>query len=188
MLKNHTAGQIVTVLVFLITTTNTHATLFNANYTLVTGDVITFMLDGSVEADLDTVVVNSILMTPEFNGTTPPLGLISGFQSTTDATNAVPLSGPIVAPALLSISGSSMDFVYFNDGVSLTDGFLFTTDFAPPVFTAGISYGNTFENFDTAAWTLTEKQPSQAPAPGTIALMGLGLMGLLGFGRRQHRR
>lgn len=44
-------------------------------------------------------------------------------------------------------------------------------------------------NFNFFAWTVHSGDVgAQVPEPGTLALMGLGLMGLLGFGRQQRRR
>ncbi|HNG34964.1 MAG: PEP-CTERM sorting domain-containing protein [Nitrosomonas sp.] len=44
-------------------------------------------------------------------------------------------------------------------------------------------------NFNFFAWAVHSGDVgAQVPEPGTLALMGLGLMGLLGFGRQQRRR
>lgn len=47
-----------------------------------------------------------------------------------------------------------------------------------------------FKDEDLLAWAVHSGDvgASPVPEPGTIALMGLGLVGLLGFGRRQRRR
>ncbi len=162
-----------------------HATLFNAAYVLDSADSISFMLDGSIDIDGDTVVVNSLLMTPEFNGTAPSLGAISGFLSLTDDLDGLAPGDPVVNPALLSFSGDGMDFAFFND-FSADDFFLFDTAlvfFGVPGFQAGVSYGDTEgELFVSARWSLVPK----VPEPASILLFGLGLAALA-FMRQRKR-
>ena len=161
-----------------------HATLFNAAYELEGGDVVSFMLDGSIDIDGDTVVVNSLLMTPEFNGTAPSLGAISGFLSITDVLDLLAPGDPVVNPALLSFSGDGMDFAFFNDFND--DGFFLDTAgvfFGVPGFLAGVSYGDTEgELFVSARWSLVPK----VPEPASILLFGLGLAALA-FMRQRKR-
>ena len=162
-----------------------HATLFNAAYVLDSGDTVSFMLDGSIDIDGDTVVVNSLLMTPEFNGTAPSLGAISGFLSLSDVSGGSAPGDPVVNPALLSFSGDGMDFIFFND-FSADDLFLFDTVlvFLPfPGYAAGASYGDTdAELFVSARWSLVPK----VPEPASILLFGLGLAALA-FMRQRKR-
>ena len=151
-----------------------HATLFNAAYELVGGDVVSFMLDGSIDIDGDTVVVNSLLMTPEFNGTAPSLGAISGFLSVTDVLAGLVPGDQVAQPALLSFSGETLDFIFLNlfvgeglDGFALSNP---TDEIDTDFYSAGISYGATQEEFVSARWSLSLK----VPEPATILLFGLG--------------
>jgi len=61
-----------------------HALLYNASYMLIGGDVVEMTFDGTLQGDLDTIVVNFLAGTPTFNGVAPALGAVSGFLSVTD--------------------------------------------------------------------------------------------------------
>lgn len=69
------------------------------------------------------------------------------------------------------------------------------TEYAPNSNNAwnfNFNNGNRFVdgmNFNFFAWAVHSGDVgAQVPEPVTLALMGLGLMGLLGFGRQQRRR
>ncbi|PTN11840.1 DUF1566 domain-containing protein [Nitrosomonas aestuarii] len=70
------------------------------------------------------------------------------------------------------------------------------TEFAPSpgnalFFHVSVGYqGATNKDFNLSAWAVHSGDVGAAsvPEPGTIALMGLGLAGLLGFGRHQRQR
>ncbi len=91
-----------------------HALLYNASYMLIGGDVVEMTFDGTLQGDLDTIVVNFLAGTPTFNGVAPALGAVSGFLSVTDVFVSGLIPGdPVVVPATVSISGVTLDFFYF---------------------------------------------------------------------------
>ncbi len=107
--------------------------VYNATYTNLSGGVIEFTLDGDLQPDGDTVLVNSLLTNPTYNGVDPMIPMAS-FDS---ASNRFFGSG---VPATLSLSGTTIDFIWSDPVVS--DGFLIDTtgQIAPdPVFAAGNS-------------------------------------------------
>ncbi len=53
---------------------------------------------------------------------------------------------------------------------------------------SGGGQGTGIKNNNFYAWAVHSGDVGAVPVPGTIALMGLGLAGLLGFGRDQRRR
>ena len=80
------------------------------------GDVVEMTFDGTLQGDLDTIVVNFLAGTPTFNGVAPALGAVSGFLSVSDVIDSGLIPGdPVVVPATVSISGGALDFVYYND-------------------------------------------------------------------------
>jgi hypothetical protein len=159
-----------------------HAVLLNASYTLDTGDTLTFVLDGTFEANQDTVIVNSLLGTPELNGVAPGLGTVSGLLSMTDAMSGKSLGDPSDVLPRLSVSGANMDLVFYSDYPS--DGFYYCTAGAPcngggSVYGASLTYGGS-ETFVADRWSLTRS----VPEPGTLSLLAAGLFGLTLRGRR----
>ncbi|MEM7504840.1 MAG: PEP-CTERM sorting domain-containing protein [Pseudomonadota bacterium] len=169
----------------LVLSAPANASLFNASYTTETGGMVTFMFDGTVEADMDTVIVNSLLMPPTFNGVAPAAGAVSGFLSFTDANNGAAVGDPVVFPAVVSFSGTSMDFVYYND--SPNDAFVLADAFVTGLgfggYVGGPSWGNGgFEIFNFGNWSLT---PKAVPTPNTVLLLGLGMIGVSVLRKRQ---
>ena len=102
-------------------------------------------------------------------------------------------------------SDNEMGFLYHEEGITASSPGVFTnvqssfywsgTEFAPApgrtwIFLFGNGHqGATGKDSDLFAWAVHSGDvgASVVPVPGTIALMGLGLLGLLGFGRRQRR-
>ncbi len=104
-------------------------------------------------------------------------------------------------------TGSEMGHLFNVEGITtVAPGVLFSnvqsrlywsgTEFAPnPDFAWAFLFNRggqraDFRSNDWFAWAVHSGDvgASSVPLPGTIALMGLGLVGLLGFGRRQRRR
>lgn len=152
-----------------------YASLFNVSYTISTGGMVEFTVDGTLQGDGDTVVVNSLPTTPTFDGVAPALGAVSGFLSVTDADNGLAPGDPGVVPAALSLSGWTLDFVFFNDHD--LDGFGFETGW----YESGDSYGDVDEPFNQSKWSMAPA----VPLPAALPLM-VGGLALLGFVARRR--
>jgi hypothetical protein len=140
------------------------AALFHFSYTTSTG-VLTGTLDGTLQSDNDTVFVTAV-GPAFFNGVPgPALPVLS--SATTF------LGGS--APPTVSLSGLNLD-IYTATSAG-DDGFTFIPAglFGPePVFISGPSFGEIFEGFDRANWSLT---PKSVPVPEPSAVVALALVG-----------
>ena len=146
------------------------ATLFNFSYTLETGDVVSGMLDGTVQANGDDVVVSDI-MGLRFNGASP--GFDIGFVESFEELNFGP---PPELDPVVSFSGSFMDIIACETNFC-AEGFLLSTDSGE----FGSSFTG-FEDYEPARWSLTEKA---VPEPAGLLLLGIGLVGLTTAARRR---
>lgn len=157
------------------------ASLFNFSYTLAGGDVIAGQVDGTLQADNNTLVVNSVLDFATFNGVDGPS---LPFVSSTDTFLGVT---PGLSPTL-TLDGSFLDFVTCtdaacSDGFSFNAGNAFALIFAGgvPVYNSGTSFGNGIEPFNIANWNI---QAAAVPTPAAIWLLGSGLLGLFGMRKK----
>ena len=161
-----------------------HAVLYNASYMLSGGDVVEMTFDGTLQGDLDTIVVNFLAGTPTFNGVAPALGAVSGFLSVSDVIDSGLIPGdPVVVPATVSISGGALDFVYYNDHDE--DGFFLDTSglLGGPAYAGSVSYGEIIDPFDPQNWSVSEAAvPAQAVLP--VLAVGIGALGFAGYRRR----
>jgi hypothetical protein len=149
----------------------------NFSYTVPTGDVISGMLEGEIQADGDTVIVSDIIM-PQFNGiaAADPGYLVS-------VSNILSSTG--VAPTV-SFSGVFMDFAgcVVVGCPAESDGFsLFTEDLVGGnigVLTGPQTYGDFgFDDalpFEAERWELSVKTPEPTAALVTL-LFGFGAIG-----------
>ena len=84
------------------------------------------------------------------------------------------------------------------DGVNFLNLLFFTywsgTEYATHtdsawIFNASHGYQNNFnKNFGFYAWAVRDGDVTKVPEPGTVLLLGAGLVGLLGAGRRERQR
>jgi len=170
-MKTRLATSLMALLLFIPAA---QANLFNFSYSDSAGDVLSGQLSGTLQADNDTVQVTSIL-SAALNGS-PGL--------------ALPDTGTFDGQGLVSLSGSTMDFIACDAGCN--DAFLFI----PP----GRYYNNTTELFSSygsygylpngepyvaSNWSLTAVSP--IPEPSEIALLGIGFVGLGMSRRKKHR-
>jgi hypothetical protein len=155
----------------------TRAASFNFSYRE-SGGTITAILEGTLQGDNDTVLVTSV-GSPRFNGSpaspVPFVGTYTSFAS-----------GSILSPGILSLSGSTVDFIActINDPVlPCTDGFVFVPAnfFGPsPIFASQGSYGgDRVANFLAANYSLTPVSSTAVPEPGlatAVVVTGLGFL------------
>ncbi len=113
----------------------------------------------------------------------------------------------IISCFVVGIAGCSdneMGFLFREEGITAASPGVFTnvqpndywsvTEFAIPFSAWNFNFNNGNRsvdgmNFNFFTWAVHSGDVgAQVPEPGTLALMGLGLMGLLGFGRQQRRR
>jgi len=149
-------------------------TIYTFSYELAGGSILSGKLDGDLQGDNDTVVVNSV-SDLSFNGA-PAAGSFPFLDSVTNFNIASGL------PPVVSISGSLMDLLVANPAAAF-DGFAFETSgvLGSPVYQAGPTFGSTFETYEPANWTLTP-----VPEPSSIVMFSVGALGMM-FARRQRR-
>ncbi len=119
--------------------TGAKADEFIGSYTLSSGQVVEFHAEGTVQGDLDTVIIDSFLATPTFDSVAP-LVTNPQFHSNT-----------------VSFSGDTLDLGWFGDG-----SVGFQLDSQHSFFASGPGYGNTQESLNDS-FTLTT-----IPEPATL--------------------
>ena len=148
-------------------------TIYTFSYELAGGSILSGKLDGDLQGDNDTVVVNSV-SDLSFNGA-PAAGSFPYLDSVLN----VPGLG---LPPVVSISGSFMDIIVADSGASF-DGFLFNTPrgLGRSVYASSATFGGSIETYEPANWTLTP-----VPEPSSIVMFSIGALGMM-FARRQRR-
>ncbi|MGZ8216620.1 PEP-CTERM sorting domain-containing protein [Methylomagnum sp.] len=139
------------------------AALFNFSYTSGVG-TLAGTLDGTLQADNNTVFVNSVLDFATFDGVSGP-----SLPSIVSASDFIGASGIL---ATLSLDGSVMDFCAAITTCS-DDGFGFVPAGLvgnPSVLhVSGVSFGNIDEVYNSANWSM-----SAVPVPATLPLLAIG--------------
>ena len=151
--------------------------IYTFSYELDGGDILYGKLDGVLQGDNDTVVVNSV---SDLSFAGVPAG---SFPLLDSFSNVVAFSS--LSP-VVSISGSTMDIIVTDSPLGV-DGFLFEASGAFsgfPVYSGGTTFGNVGENFDSARWTLTST--AAVPEPTSIGILTVGALGMM-FARRKKR-
>jgi hypothetical protein len=137
------------------------ATLYYFSYDSHVG-TLAGRLDGTLQGDHNTVVVNSILDFATLNNVAGPS--LPFLQSVVER-----LGGP-AGPPVVSLDGAVMD-IYACTDASCLDGFAFETDatvFGAPEYSSGPSFGSALELYDPSHWQLT------VPEPATLLLLAIG--------------
>jgi len=160
------------------------AALFSFSYTLAGGNVLEGMLDGTLQGDNNTVVVNSIMDFASFDGVAgPALPFVHGADAFYSAALPIAPSGP---NALLTLDGSYQDLIACTaadclDGFTINAGNHIAGFFGAPVYSAGESFGRTggAEPYNPTNWRLTA-----VPAPATLPLLVIGGAAMCGRRRK----
>ena len=159
-------GGSLTALLVLTGAQPANAILLNLSYTLELGEVLTGVVDGDIQGDNDTVIVNSITDLTFSGSAAPALPFVeSAIEFFT--------GGAIPGEPTLSLSGTTLDFIACPDA-TCNDGFLFETSglvVGSPAYISGSSFGNAFELYNQANYSLT---PVPFEAEGTMGLVALG--------------
>ncbi len=154
-------------------TQSAYGASFNFSYTLQGGDVVSGMLDGTIESDNDTVIVDD-LINSMFNDEVielPYLDSAIGY-----------FTGNLFAP-IVSFSGENIDMIAC-DSSQCDDGFFFDTfgvTFGVPAYSSGISFGNVSEVYNLGNWSLTEKTTT----PESTSILAFVLLGSSLFVKKQ---
>ena len=114
--------------------TGAKAEQFIGSYTLDSGQVLEFQAEGTVQGDLDTVMIDSFLATPTFDGIAPLV------------------TNPQFYGNTVSFSGDTLNLNWFGDG---SVGFQITT-----FFSSGPGYGNTQESLNDSFTLSTIPEPT----------------------------
>jgi hypothetical protein len=157
-----------------LTAPQAHATLFDLSYTLADGSNLTAVLDGTVQSDFNTVVVNSVLDFAALDGTSgPALPFLYGYDYF--------LGQPTSPLPTLTLDGSFMDLLACadaacNDGFGFAVGDVYASTIGDNIYSAGASFGNTFELYNAASNTLHPPAPTSIP---TLSEWGMTLLSSL---------
>jgi hypothetical protein len=154
---------------------------FDANYETSAGDHLGFSFWGTIGADNDTVGVITLLADPVFNGVASPVtgAVLQSWSNFLFSDGKSPT---------LSFSGSTMNFLWGN--APFTEGFLFDDGTlganVAPFYAGGPSFGNTFEPFVAANWSLARQHAVPEPSMAALILIGLCAVGLGPLRRRRE--
>lgn len=161
---------------------NTHAANFNFSYTFANNSILEGSLDGTLQANNDTVFVNSF----------GPVSYAGTLLNTIDANELSSASDFRIGALqpIVSFSGNLMDILVCPQGfisghcdAAINSGFYFDTS----VFSAGAAEGlgdYVFESYRTQNFSSTS--PSSFPVPAALPLMASAL-GVFGIARRRNK-
>lgn len=161
--------------------TSASAATFDLTYEA-TGGVLSAAIEGTLLADMNTVVVTGIKDFATFDGVAgPSLPIIGSIDELISG------SGGILLPKL-TLDGSFLDFMATS--ADLSEGFSFNaasflSSVAGDSFSGSPVFGNAeFELFDVANYSLTE-QVAPIPLPTSAALLLCGIGAVAAFRRRR---
>lgn len=158
------------------------ADILTFSYTMLSGDILAGQLEGTLQADNNTFVVDAVIPPTTFDGN--PGTPLSFIESADDFALGIP-STPTV-----TVDGTFMDFIdcdsaACNDGFAFAAGDAAATAAAGSFFAAGPTYGHTNEPFIAADWQASV-QVVPTPEPEAILLL-LTVLGIAGYLRLQRR-
>jgi hypothetical protein len=136
------------------------------------GDVLSGILDGTLQADNDRIVVTGISDLRINGNGLFDIGFVESFQEFNLGI------GPL--DPVVRVSGNFMDLIACPTP-SCNDGFLFL-NVPPTQSVADSSFGFFDASFETSHWSI-----SQVPVPAAVWLFGSGLLGLVGVALKRGR-
>lgn len=144
------------------------AAVFDFAYASASG-TLSGQIEGMLEADNNTVLVNSVLSVAFDGSPGPALPVVDSFSNFQSSTGA---------QATLTVDGSLLDFLACTDA-TCDEGILLETVSLGLVQT-GASSGGVIELYDQGSWSLSAAA-AQVPLPASALLLlsGLGAIGLL---------
>jgi hypothetical protein len=175
----------VVVSIGALSATASSAATYDFSYEFASGDLLAGTLEGSLQADNDTIWISDF-------GSVDFLGVTLPDISPTDIRSSSDYPDGLLQP-LVSLSGSVLDVFVCALGFSGTgncdiaaDGG-FVLDTSQPLFGAGDGTGGRiFEGSRSgSSWTITEVAAVPLPAALPMLLAGLGGMGLMARRKRK---